>query len=111
MGIENYSDFTPLLGKRWYIRIVNPRKNFCYVNKETVQFWIHRKKDIEEFDDEGGYSVVLNLCVWMVLLMNWTVFCKYNNFNFVQSCNLYIMHNCITVDEYVLEIMSTKITT
>lgn len=46
----------------------------------------------------------------MVLLMNWTVFCKYSNFNFVQSCYLYIMHNCITVDEYVLEIMSTKIT-
>jgi len=39
--------------------------------------------------------------------MNWTVFCKYSNFNFVQSCYLYIMHNC---DEYVLEIMSTKIT-
>jgi len=64
MGIENYSDLTPLLVKRWYIRIVNPRKNFCYVNKETVQFWIHRKKDIEEFDDgqpityKGGYSLV-----------------------------------------------------
>ena len=65
MGIENYSDLTPLLGQRWYIRIVNPRKNFCYVNKETVRFWIHRKKDIEEFDDEGqpityqgGYSLV-----------------------------------------------------
>lgn len=58
MGIENYSDLVPLLGKRWYIRILNPRKNFCYVNKETVQFWVHKRKDLEEFDEEGAPTVL-----------------------------------------------------
>lgn len=65
MGIKTYIDLVPLLGKRWYIRILNPRKNFCYVNRETVQFWIHKRRDIEEYDEDGvpilhkgGYNLV-----------------------------------------------------
>ena len=64
MGIKTYIDLVPLLGKCWYIRILNPRKNFCYVNRETVQFWIHKRRDIEEYEDgvpilhKGGYNLV-----------------------------------------------------
>ena len=65
MGIKTYIDLVPLLGKCWYIRILNPRKNFCYVNRETVQFWIHKRRDIEEYDEDGvpilhkgGYNLV-----------------------------------------------------
>ena len=65
MGIKTYIDLVSLLGKCWYIRILNPRMNFCYVNRETVQFWIHKRRDIEEYDEDGvpilhksGYNLV-----------------------------------------------------
>ena len=65
-GIKSYSDLTPLLGKRWYLRVLNKQQDFCAIKLETVLFYIHRRADLIEFSAEdgapipmeGGYVVV-----------------------------------------------------
>ena len=52
-GLKNVEDLTPLLGRRWFIRILNKQKDHCYVNADTVQYWLHQRKAIEEYDEEG----------------------------------------------------------
>ena len=47
-GIERYADLTPLLGERWHIRGLNS-KDFCYVNAETVQFHLHKREPLQDF--------------------------------------------------------------
>lgn len=52
-GLSHYADLRPLLGDRWHLRILNPRRDFCYVHLETVEYWLHKRKSIQEFDEEG----------------------------------------------------------
>ena len=52
-GLDRYSDLKPLLGNCWHLRILNPRRDFCYVHLQTVQYWLHKRKSIEEFDEQG----------------------------------------------------------
>ena len=52
-GIKHYSDLDGLLGKGWYMRALNPRLDFCYVNRETVQFYLHERKPLVEYDADG----------------------------------------------------------
>ena len=51
--IKHYSDLDSLLGKGWHMRALNPRLDFCYVNLETVQFYMHERKPLVEYDADG----------------------------------------------------------
>lgn len=53
-GIDKYSDLSHLMGATdWYIRGLNERLNFCYANKNTVQYYLHRRQPIEHFTPTG----------------------------------------------------------
>ena len=45
-GLNHYADLKPLLGEK--------RRDFCYVKLQTVEYWVYKRKDIEEFDEEGN---------------------------------------------------------
>ena len=86
-GISKYGDLDPLLGKGWYLRVLNKGGDFCYCAKESVQLYLHRRKSVEEVDQDGkvvrclggGYILILSLCVWMVLVHSIQLFVKCSN--------------------------------
>lgn len=47
-GLEALEDWDHLLGKKWYLRIVNKWIDFCYVHVDTVQFYLRNRKPITE---------------------------------------------------------------
>ena len=52
--VHSHADLKPLLGDRWHIRILAENLDFCYVNIDTVQYYLHRRQAIKEFDMEGS---------------------------------------------------------
>ena len=64
-GIQHYRDLDSFYGKGWHLRILNRGGDFCYCKKESMQFYLHKRKDITEVDGNGmvlrsvrgGYSV------------------------------------------------------
>ena len=52
-GITKYSDLDPLLGKSWHLRVLNQGGDFCYCAKESVQYYLHKRKSVEEVDQDG----------------------------------------------------------
>lgn len=66
-GIEKFSDLTPLLGEQWFIRILKDQMNFCYVNKESVAYYLRKRRSLVEYSEDGerkevngGYVLVFN---------------------------------------------------
>ena len=62
--IKKYKDLSPLLGDRWYMRGINDRLDFCYVNLSTVRYWLHERKAVENYHPGGkelisGGSIVV----------------------------------------------------
>ncbi len=57
-GIKCHADLKPLLGERWYIRGVNPQAGFCYVNRDTVRFYLRAKVPIKDYLGDGQCSLV-----------------------------------------------------
>ena len=60
-GIPRWNHF--ILGHQWHLRVLNKQMDFCYIIKETVQFYLHRRLDIEDpLDDtrtvRGGYVLI-----------------------------------------------------
>ena len=51
--IDKYSDLASFLGFNWHIRGLNDRLDFCYVNLDLVQFYLHKRKSIVDFCDKG----------------------------------------------------------
>ena len=64
--IRNYHELAPLLGKQWYLRVLNEQQDFCAVKEDTVLFHLYRRSPLKEFDPidrtsdsmEGGYMLV-----------------------------------------------------
>ena len=52
-AIQQYKDLSPLLGDKWYMRGINDRLDFCYVNLSTVRYWLHQRKAVEDFHPGG----------------------------------------------------------
>ena len=52
-GISKYGDLDLLPGKGWHLRVLNKGGDFCYCAKESVQFYLHRRKSVEEADQDG----------------------------------------------------------
>ena len=44
--VSRYSSLEPLFSHQWHLRVLN--KHFCYIIKETVHFYLHRRLDIED---------------------------------------------------------------
>ena len=59
--VSRYSSLEPFIfGHQWHLRVLNKQMDFCYIIKETVQFYLHRRLDIEDPVDDtrtvrGGY--------------------------------------------------------
>ena len=52
-GISKYSDLDLLLGKAWHLRVLNKGEDFCYCEKQCVQYYLHQRKSVEEVDQDG----------------------------------------------------------
>ena len=60
--VGNYSSLAEILGEQWHLRVINKEMDFCYVVKETVQFYLHQRESIEDAVDrsrrvEGGHML------------------------------------------------------
>ena len=63
--IERYSQLSPLLGKQWYFRILNEQMNFCYINLDTVSYYLRKRRNLVEYstggcklEHKGGFVLV-----------------------------------------------------
>lgn len=64
-GISTYNSLnSPLLGARWYMRGLNQRLNFCYVNLDTVRYHLRKRRAVQEYTPDGekvldaGYMII-----------------------------------------------------
>ena len=57
-GIKHFSSLAAVLGDKWHIRILNEHSDFCYVNLQTVEFYLHQRPPIMEFNTETSGSEV-----------------------------------------------------
>ena len=53
MTIKSYKDLNPILGQNWYFRIINAYGDFCYVIRNTFEFWIHDRRPLVEFTENS----------------------------------------------------------
>ena len=47
--ITSYKDLDSLLGKNWHVRGLNSNGDFCYVILNTLEFYLHKRKDLIEY--------------------------------------------------------------
>ena len=53
-SISQFNQLDSLLGEGWWYRCLNKHMNFCYVNRETIQFYLHYRSCIPEYDPANG---------------------------------------------------------
>lgn len=61
--IKTYSTLVPMLGEQWHIRVLNKQGDFCYAIRETIQFYLYKRKPIEDATSsvrsvDGGYLLI-----------------------------------------------------
>ena len=61
-GIK-YQDLVPILGRRWYVRVLNEGLDFCYVERKTVQYHLHYCKPILDLQPNLDCKCVYGGCV------------------------------------------------
>ena len=67
-GIEKYDNLVPILGPRWHVRVYNEQMDFGYVMLETVQYHLHRRQPLPDYQPDlelrhtvdGGYAVIFH---------------------------------------------------
>lgn len=47
--VQRYQDLDELLGKNWHYRGINDNGDFCYAILETIEFYIYRRRAIQEY--------------------------------------------------------------
>ena len=52
--VQSHADLKLLLGDRWHIRILSKNLDFCYVNIDTIKYYLHHRCDLKDFDMEGS---------------------------------------------------------
>lgn len=57
-GIKRYSDLNPILGENWHTRVLNKRMDFCYVVRETVQFHLHKRRPLLDFQPDSERQAI-----------------------------------------------------
>ena len=69
--VPKLSNLNDILGQRWYIRGLNERADFCYVNPSTVEFHLQHLPDkvdyqlstngtLDSSEFGAGYSLVFS---------------------------------------------------
>ena len=53
-SIRNFSDVDLSLGVGWWYRCLNKHLNFCYVNKETVRYYLHDRVSVQQYNPDKG---------------------------------------------------------
>ena len=51
---------SPILGSRWYERIINKNGDFSYIINGTVTYWVNKKSSVVEFEYHGQKLVESN---------------------------------------------------
>lgn len=59
--IKTYRDLDGYLGSSWYIRVLNPNGDFSYIVRETVEFYLYKRKPIQDFTLSSDGSFVPTL--------------------------------------------------
>ena len=59
-GLHQYSD---IIGKRWYVRVINEQMDFCYVKLDTVQFYLNSRKPLPDYQPDSSVQAVDGGCV------------------------------------------------
>ena len=58
--ISHYHDLNPLLGRNWHFRGLNTNGDYGYVVMATVEFYVHKNKQLLEYypdiSDDGSLS-------------------------------------------------------
>ena len=62
-GIGEYGDLTPILGKRWHVRVLNEQMDFCYVELKTVQYYLHYRQPIPDLQPDLESQYVYGGCI------------------------------------------------
>ncbi len=50
--IRDFSSLNGLLGECWWYRCLNTHCNFCYINIDTVQFYLDTRRSVGEYNPE-----------------------------------------------------------
>ena len=63
--INKYEDLAPILGRRWHVRVLNDERDFCYVELDTVQYYLHYRQPMVDLQPDidckyihGGWVLV-----------------------------------------------------
>ena len=64
MTIKSYKDLNPILGQNWYFRIINAYGDFCYVIRNTVEFWIYDRRPLVEFTENSFQQNIERGCIF-----------------------------------------------
>lgn len=65
--INNFESLSPFLGGDWWYKCLNKHLNFCYVNKDTVRYYLHARLPVTEYNPSnqkveetvsGNYALV-----------------------------------------------------
>lgn len=75
-GVTAYSALAPLLGEQWQVRVLNKQMDFCYVIRDTIQYYLRRRPSIIDPIDpkrsiDGGYSLVFRFVRGDGVQRNW----------------------------------------
>ena len=62
-GIKKYQDLVPILGRRWYVTVLNDELDFCYVELKTVQYHLHYCQPILDLQPDLDCKCVYGGCV------------------------------------------------
>ena len=60
-GVKEYKDLDGLLGKGWHWRGLNQAGDFCYVVKDSVEFYLTTKRALKEFKPVSSSSDVVTV--------------------------------------------------
>lgn len=62
-GIKKYEDLAPILGRRWHVRVLNDERDFCFVELETVQYYMHSHRPLVDLQPDMDCKYVHGGCV------------------------------------------------
>ena len=57
-GLRQYSDIEHIIGKRWYVRVLNQQMDFCYVKLDTVQFYLNSRRPLPDYQPGSSVQIV-----------------------------------------------------
>ncbi len=50
--VSNFRCLCGFLGEGWWYRCLNKQMNFCYVNNDTVRYYLHSRVSVKEYSPD-----------------------------------------------------------